>query len=725
MNTDRNAAHTPGAGDESSWQGSAPASRDVDEAGWVTAQSWPGDAQGRVQDRLAVDESAETVGAGHGARPGGQEQLQAAQPADQTAAQLPRRRPGANTQRVPDERRSRHRADPADPEQLADWVDSLAATAAEDDPNPAPAAGGAAVESAGYGSGIASEAGFSSPRPPEPELTEDVAASGLSRPDLIRRLDALSTLVEIGGSTLPESTVTSARRLLDQAGTRLRLSADHTVVALAGGTGSGKSSLFNALCGLDFSEVGILRPTTSSTHACVWGSDGAAPVLDWLGVSERLRHSRSSELDRIDDDLTGLILLDLPDHDSVQSAQVAEAERLLGVVDLMVWVLDPQKYADAAVHHRHLAQMSGHDSVMVTVLNQVDRLSHREMEECLLDLQRLLETESGAQPRIVTVSTLTGAGLPQLRELLVETVRQRDASVQRLGADLERLITQFTAHVGPQLPRGHDGELLGVPPEVRERLFNAALDASGLTGIAAATETAHERTGGTYVAWPLAEWVRRARRGSNRHIRLDMLDNATRGHVDTQIGTQRAVLDAALDDTARESATGLPDPWPSRVRAAARSSATELPELLDGAVRVPQDQVPRWWQLAQWAQNAVLVVAGASLLWLGTLLGLRIAGVDTGVAVLDDLGFGILAAVLLTASLAVGWLAEVGCRNLVDVAATRLRDDIERPGRERIAAIVADRVLAPIERELHEYERFRAALAVASPDRAREAAPPH
>ncbi len=44
--------------------------------------------------------------------------------------------------------------------------------------------------------------------------------------------------------------------MLKRAGERLRLSSNHTVVALAGGTGSGKSTLFNALSGATFSPPG-------------------------------------------------------------------------------------------------------------------------------------------------------------------------------------------------------------------------------------------------------------------------------------------------------------------------------------------------------------------------------------------------------------------------------------------------------------------------------------
>lgn len=616
-------------------------------------------------------------------------------------ADLPRRTPASSRRFTPEAGRARHRGDP---ENLTDWVGDL--TNAEDAGNTAHA--GTAMAESETAAQVAPE-----------ELPQASDGSELSRAQLIERLDGLAVMADIGGDSLPAEMITTARRLLDQAGARLRLSTDHTVVALAGGTGSGKSALFNALCGLDFSKVGILRPTTMAAHACVWGADGASSLLDWLGVSERLRHSRSSELDRSDDELTGLILLDLPDHDSVQANQVMEAERLLGIADLMVWVLDPQKYADAAIHHRYLAQLAGHESVMVTVLNQVDRLTGSEAEECLLDLQRLLETEAGTQPRIITASSLTGTGVAEVRELLAVTVRERQAALQRLGADLDRIVAQFARYTGPQLSRNTDGALVGVPPPVREHLSGAVLDATGLSGIAAATETALERAGAAYIAWPVAQWVRRVRRGSNRHMRLDELEDATRGSVDARIGTQRATLEAALDDTARETAAGLPDPWPARLRDAAHANAAELPAQLDAALGavVPEPHTPTWWRLARGTHYVLLVVAGFSLVWLGTLAGVRLAGVSLGTAAVDDFGFALLAGVLLVASLAVGWLAEIGCRNLVDVAATRLRDQIERPGRARVLATVREQVLAPLERELGEYERYRAALAVTRPER--------
>ena len=80
-------------------------------------------------------------------------------------------------------------------------------------------------------------------------------------------------------------------------------------------------------------------------------------------------------LDSGESDLDGLILLDLPDHDSVVTASMAAVDRLSKLADMVIWVLDPQKYADAAVHNRYLIPLAGHAAVFTVVLNQIDMLS--------------------------------------------------------------------------------------------------------------------------------------------------------------------------------------------------------------------------------------------------------------------------------------------------------------------------------------------------------------
>ena len=152
--------------------------------------------------------------------------------------------------------------------------------------------------------------------------------------ELSARLSALARLVQIGSARsgadgISRDLLDDADALLARAGQRLRLSSEHTVVALAGGTGSGKSSLFNRLAGADFSTVGVTRPVTREVHACVWGVAGSGSLLEWLGVPRRYRYARASALDSGEDGMNGLVLLDMPDHDSVMAHASDQVDHLV------------------------------------------------------------------------------------------------------------------------------------------------------------------------------------------------------------------------------------------------------------------------------------------------------------------------------------------------------------------------------------------------------------
>ncbi|TFV62923.1 GTP-binding protein HSR1, partial [Blastococcus sp. CT_GayMR20] len=240
---------------------------------------------------------------------------------------------------------------------------------------------------------------------------------------LADRLAALREAVELAEGRLEVPEVGQARALLAKAGARAALG-DATVVALAGATGSGKSTLFNALSGAEVSRPGVRRPTTGVAHATVWGEDGADRLLDWLEVPRRHRHQPEPALD-------GLVLLDLPDHDSVKLEHRLEVDRLVALVDVLVWVLDPEKYADAAVHDRYLAPLAGHAGVLLVVLNQIDRLDAVSAKECLTDLRALLDREGLAATPVLAVSARAGTGVAELRGELAHRVAARRAATDR------------------------------------------------------------------------------------------------------------------------------------------------------------------------------------------------------------------------------------------------------------------------------------------------------
>ncbi|HEY8583829.1 MAG TPA: GTPase, partial [Capillimicrobium sp.] len=230
----------------------------------------------------------------------------------------------------------------------------------------------------------------------------------MSAPPLDRRLAALARAAELGEGRLDAEPLDAARAVVQRAGQRLGLGVEHTVVALAGPTGAGKSTLFNALAGDDLVTAGRRRPTTSVATAAVWGEPPDA-LLTWLEVPRRHRVGGAAG------PLDGLVLLDLPDFDSVETANRREVERVLALADLVVWVVDPQKYADAAWHEGYLRPLAGHAATMAVVLNQADLLAPDALAACRADLGRLLFDDGLGPLDVRPVSALTGAGLDDLR----------------------------------------------------------------------------------------------------------------------------------------------------------------------------------------------------------------------------------------------------------------------------------------------------------------------
>ncbi|GAA2738112.1 hypothetical protein [Actinocorallia aurantiaca] len=525
------------------------------------------------------------------------------------------------------------------------------------------------------------------------------------------RLEALERLVELGDGRLDEELVAEASTLLERAGERMRLSGEYTVVALAGGTGSGKSSLFNAVCGLELSPSGMRRPMTSSAHACVWGHDGAGPLLDWLGIDKRFRYARAGTLGpkgEEGDSLEGLVLIDLPDHDSIQAVHRAEVDRFVGVADLLVWVVDPQKYADAALHRDYIVPFAQHASVTLIVLNQVDRLQPEEVDDCVSDLRRLLESEGLASPHIVTTSAVTEGGVDGLREVLARAVTAQSARADRLGADLDGLVERFAvlAEGGP------------VPVEIDEEraegLVDALTVAAGVPAVAESMESAYELRAADYVGWPFARWAAALRRDPLRMIRLTELRDELRGAFTGPMGAQQGEVDNALHGITDGVTGDVPEPWRRSLRAAGRSNASELPEALGKALRevVPSfNQVPRWWWLVRIWQLLLVVLAVLGAVWVVLLVVYGVFGLaDSPGGLLGDTG--ILPWVLLLVSCLVGMgaLTAAACRNVVALSAARHGEKIVSTMRESLARVADEKVLTPVATELSVLEDFRAAV---------------
>lgn len=227
--------------------------------------------------------------------------------------------------------------------------------------------------------------------------------------------------------------------------TRLAYPDDISVVALAGGTGSGKSSLFNALAGDDLVETGGIRPTTSQPSAAVPERAGQTMdgYLDRMGVEERHRY-----------DGPGICLLDLPDTDSLETSHRYRVDRILPLVDVVVWVVDPEKYRDARLHLEYLKPMAAYSHQFLFVLNQFDRLDPEVVDEVVSDLFNALAEDEIDSPIVLPVSAAPPVGPPiGLGELAnaLEAKRADRGLFEKLLSDLAGAGEALQARAGSAL----------------------------------------------------------------------------------------------------------------------------------------------------------------------------------------------------------------------------------------------------------------------------------
>ncbi|MEV7910297.1 GTPase [Streptomyces griseus] len=571
----------------------------------------------------------------------------------------------------------------------------------------------------------AREAGESAPRTPDQdEAQPQVEAYAPADGPLPTRLDALRELVGLSRARLDRDTLAEAGRVLDEAAARQRLSSRHTVIAIAGATGSGKSTLFNALAGAPISDTGLRRPTTSQPIACSW-TDGAAGLLDRLAVPGRLRRRPHPGPAAFDEALQGLVLVDLPDHDSAATEHRDQVDRVLALVDAVIWVVDPEKYADAALHERYLRPLAGHAEVTFVVLNQTDRLPGEAADLVLDDLRRLLDEDGIAlgehgEPgaTVMSLSALTGDGVPELREMVGRFVQDRTAATRRLSADIDaaaaRLRPVYVAEGRP-----------GLGERAREEFTDRLAEAVGAAAAGQAAEREWRRNASRACGTP---WLRLWRWYENRGLpgSLDRMGQALTPPEEELTARQR--VEQAVRIVADDAADGLPGPWAQAVREAAFTGAQGLPEALDelavkagapapskrgGGTETGRDAVagtplgsppggrpakpprPKWWPAAVLAQVSMTLLQIFGGLWLvGQIIGVLEPGLVTP-------------ALIMLAGVVGGPLVEWSCAAAIRGPARRYGQDAERRLREAAAGCGRARVLDPVAAELVRYREVR------------------
>ncbi len=556
--------------------------------------------------------------------------------------------------------------------------------------------------------------------------------------DLGERLAALERALLAGGDRLETAAAARAAQVVRRGRERSALSRPSgggpasTVVALAGATGSGKSSLLNAFVGEDVAVAGVRRPTTSSPTAVVWGDEPSA-LLDWLDVRTRHRAARRPG-PREAEALEGLVLLDLPDHDSTDLGNALQVDRMVELVDLMVWVVDPQKYADAALHDGYLRRLTGHQDLLLVVLNQVDTLDETSADACERDLRALLAADGLPRVDVVRTSARSGEGIDDLRRAVAEAVSTTSAATRRTEADVEAAADALAASLG-------NGEQ-DVSARGAESLVDALCVAAGVPTVLDAVMRSELRAGRRATGWPALTWAGRWRRdplarlrvlgrvggggGRGRQDQEPSIEAAAdasrarlvRSSLSGPTPTERARVATAARSVASGASDGLPQRWADAVRASVAPAGQDVgggvADALDQALVGVDLQADRpWWQSAAlWAQRAVAVVGLVGLVWtLGWAAALWLALPVPSPVTVGREPFDLpLPWVLLGAAIAVGVLLALLLRPLVTSRARRRTAAVREELRARVAQVAAATLLEPMVRVLDDHREARLAV---------------
>lgn len=589
-----------------------------------------------------------------------------------------------------------------------------------------------------------------------------------------RSVASLKDAISYGEGRVPETVLLDAAETLERLSQRRELSTEHTVIGFFGATGSGKSTLFNAIAGQNIALSAPTRPTTSTVQAAIWEAEGSEELLDWLGIDKRVypqTQALAAEGDATEGNKAtggaaapnavtepapglfnrirravggrgemrtrtgGLILLDMPDFDSVTTTNRDLAARMMRYVDVLVWVVDPQKYADAVIHRDFMVPLAASGAQALCVLNQADKLAPAEVPAVLASLTRLLQAE-GTEAHLlsapIAVSARTGEGVDVLRDLLAQVAAAKSLSLQRTDAQLHATASQLRTYAG-----GEGTVLAGAYAlDAEQKLVKACYASSQAEQVLQAATASYRRAAGQHTGWILTRWMSRLKADPLRRLHLGQQDETkSTSKAEKSAGmlgsdsenapelvasslpplsaAQKAGMANAVRQYSKQMAARIDEPWKRSMKEAALSREAELPELLErdmvridyglGRTRAP-------WVIFNALQWIALLSALAGVGWLTLISGMAYlqiqlppAPTPEGSPVPLPTLLLLLGVLLGIASAGVGrLLTAMGSRYYARKLRGRLQTGVEKA--------VQSCVVAPVQQEAKRLNAYRKAL---------------
>ena len=610
--------------------------------------------------------------------------------------------------------------------------------------------------------------------------TERGATPAVATSPFARSVTSLKDAISYGEGRVPETVLLDAAETLERLSQRRELSTEHTVIGFFGATGSGKSTLFNAIAGQNIALSAPTRPTTSTVQAAIWEAEGSEELLDWLGIDKRVypqTQALAAEGEAIEGNEAGgnnksaggavapnavtepapglfnrirravggrgemrtrtggLILLDMPDFDSVTTTNRDLAARMMRYVDVLVWVVDPQKYADAVIHRDFMVPLAASGAQALCVLNQADKLAPAEVPAVLASLTRLLQAE-GTEAHLlaapIAVSARTGEGVDVLRDLLAQVAAAKSLSLQRTDAQLHATASQLRTYAG-----GEGTVLAGAYAlEAEQKLVKACYTSSQAEQVLEAATASYRRAAGQRTGWILTRWMSRLKADPLRRLHLGQQEETkSTSKAEKSAGmlgsdsenapelvasslpplsaAQKAGMANAVRQYSKQMAARIDEPWKRSMKEAALSREAELPELLErdmvridyglGRTRAP-------WVIFNALQWIALMSALVGVGWLTLISGLAYLQIQLPPAPTPEGSPVPLPTLLLLLGILLG-IASAGVGRLLTAMGSRyyarkLRGRLQTG----VEKAVQSCVVAPVQQEAKRLNAYRKAL---------------
>lgn len=604
--------------------------------------------------------------------------------------------------------------------------------------------------------------------------TERGATPAVATSPFARSVASLKDAISYGEGRVPETVLLDAAETLERLSQRRELSTEHTVIGFFGATGSGKSTLFNAIAGQNIALSAPTRPTTSTVQAAIWEAEGSEELLDWLCIDKRVypqtqalaAEGEATEGNKATGGVAapntvtepapglfnrirravggrgemrtrtgGLILLDMPDFDSVTTANRDLAARMMRYVDVLVWVVDPQKYADAVIHRDFMVPLAASGAQALCVLNQADKLAPAEVPAVLASLTRLLQAE-GTEAHLlaapIAVSARTGEGVDVLRDLLAQVAAAKSLSLQRTDAQLHATASQLRTYAG-----GEGTVLAGsYALEAEQKLVKACYTSSQAEQVLQAATASYRRAAGQHTGWILTRWMSRLKADPLRRLHLGQQEETkSMSKAEKSAGmlgsdsenapelvasslpplsaAQKARMANAVRQYSKQMAARIDEPWKRSMKEAALSREAELPELLErdmvridyglGRIRAP-------WVIFNALQWIALLSALVGVGWLTLISGMAYLQIQLPPAPTPEGSPVPLPTLLLLLGILLG-IASAGVGRLLTAMGSRYYSRKLR-GRLQtgVEKAVQSCVVAPVQLEAKRLTSYRKAL---------------